>query len=61
MFLKPGKEKEKLNSIDYDYHPTRFNHFSISRKMVYMVFQQTYCSSTAERTLQAAPIERYGL
>jgi len=39
MFLKPGKEKEKLNSIDYDYHPTRFNHFFISRKMVYMVFQ----------------------
>ena len=27
MFLKPGKGKEKLNSIDYDYHPTRFNHF----------------------------------
>ena len=27
MFFKPGKEKEKLNSIDYDYHPTRFNHF----------------------------------
>ena len=27
MFLKPGKEKEKLNSIDYDNHPTRFNHF----------------------------------
>ena len=39
MFLKPGKEKEKLNSIDYDYHLTRFNHFFISRKMVYMVFQ----------------------